>query len=285
MPAHHERQAIVRAACAALDGYERAVHIALTQLIGTANATELLNAHGIALNERKQRVIGHDPLARDVTALGAVLAPGGELARDAQLVTAARIDAFDLAERLVAIGAIVRLVSQRAQLVEHPVHAAQLAQTAHHLGIGDDQVLDVIDRVLDLFVGQRATRPVGQRLGLGQRDAAKRLHERAVGNLLAFAQKGGGHLRVKNRTRQHAHGMEHNLHILRAGVEDFDHALVGHKLGQRRQVVDHQRVDRDALGRGGNLNQTQARMERALAQKLGIDGNRVKLTGALAKVE
>ena len=40
-----------------------------------------------------------------------------------------------------------------------------------------------------------------------------------------------------------------------------------------------------ALGRGGNLNQTQARMERALAQKLGIDGNRVKLTGALAKVE
>jgi len=26
-------------------------------------------------------------------------------------------------------------------------------------------------------------------------------------------------------------------------------------------------------------------MERALAQKLGIDGNRVELTGALAKVE
>ena len=87
----------------------------------------------------------------------------------------------------MAIGAIVRLVSQRAQLVEYPVHAAQLAQTAHHLGIGDDQVLDVIDRVLNLLIGQRATRPVGQRLSLGQRDAAKRLHERAVGNLLALA--------------------------------------------------------------------------------------------------
>ena len=187
MSAHHERQAIVRAARAALDGHERTVHVALPQLVGTANATELLNADGIALNERKQRVVGHDPLARDVTALGAVLAPGGELARDTQLVTAARIDALDLAERLVAIGAIVRLVSQRAQLVEYPVHAAQLAQTAHHLGIGDDQVLDVIDRVLNLLIGQRATRPVGQRLSLGQRDAAKRLHERAVGNLLALA--------------------------------------------------------------------------------------------------
>ena len=161
----------------------------------------------------------------------------------------------------MAIGAIVRLVSQRAQLVEHPVHAAQLAQAAHHLGIGDDQILDVIDRVLNLLIGQRATRPVGQRLGLGQRDAAKRLHERAVGNLLTLAQKGGGHLRVKNRTRQHAYGMEHDLHILRAGI------------------------DRYTLGRGGNLNQTQTRMERALAQKLGIDGNRVELTGALAKVE
>ena len=155
----------------------------------------------------------------------------------------------------MAIGAIVRLVSQRAQLVEHPVHAAQLAQAAHHLGIGNDQILDVIDCVLNLLIGQRAARPIGQRLGLGQRDAAKRLHERAVGNLLAFAQKGGGHLRVKNRTRQHAYGMKHDLHILRAGVEDFGHALVGHKLGERRQVVDHQRIDRDALGRGGNLDQ------------------------------
>ena len=234
MPAHHERQAIVRAARAALDGHERTVHVALPQLIGTANATELLNAHGIALNERKQRVVGHDPLARDVTALGAILAPSGELARDAQLVTATRIDAFDLAERLVAIGAIVRLVSQRAQLVEHPVHTAQLAQTAHHLGIGDDQVLDVVDRILNLLIGQRAARPVSQRLGLGQRYAAERLNKRAIRNLLALAQKGGGHLRVKNRSWQHAHGMEHDLHILRARVEDLGHALVGHKLGQRR---------------------------------------------------
>ena len=79
--------------------------------------------------------------------------------------------------------------------------------------------------------------------------------------------------------------MEHNLHILRAGVKHLGHALIAHKLGERRQVVDHQGIDRYALGRGGNLNQTQTRMERALAQKLGIDGNRVELTGALAKVE
>ena len=234
MSAHHERQAIVRAARAALDGHERAVHVALPQLIGTADATELLNAHGIALDERQQRIVGHDPLARDVAPLGTVLAPGGELARDPQLVTAARIDAFDLAERLVAIGTVVRLVGQRTQLVEHPIHTAQLAQAAHHLGIGNDQILDVIDCVLDLLIGQRAARPVGQRLGLGQRNAAKCLHERAVGNLLALAQKGGGDLRVKNRTRQRAHGVEHDLHILRAGVEDLSHTLVGHKLGQRR---------------------------------------------------
>ena len=79
--------------------------------------------------------------------------------------------------------------------------------------------------------------------------------------------------------------MEHNLHVLRAGVEHLGHALVGHELGERRQVVDHQGVDCDALGRGGNLNQAQTRMERALAQKFGIDGNRVELAGALAKVE
>ena len=68
-------------------------------------------------------------------------------------------------------------------------------------------------------------------------------------------------------------------------MEYLDHALVGHKLGKRREVVDHQRIDRDTLGGGGNLDQAQARVKRALAQKLGIDGNRVELTGALAKVE
>ena len=285
MPAHHERQTIVWAARAAFDGHERAVHVALPQLVGTADTAELLDTHGIALDERKQRIVGHDPLARDVAALGTVLAPGGKLARDAQLMAAARVDALDLTECLVTVGAIVRLVGQRAQLVEHPVHAAQLTQTAHHLSIGDDQVLNVIDRIFNLFIGQRAARPIGQRLSLGQRDAAKRLHERAVGNLLALTQKGGGHLRIKNGTRQHAHSMEHDLHILRAGVEHLGYALIGHKLGERRQVVDHQGVDRDALGRSGNLNQAQTRMERALAQKLGIDGNRVELAGALAKVE
>ena len=234
MSAHHERQAIVRAARATLDGHERAVHIALPQLIGAADAAELLNAHRIALDERQQRIVGHDPLARDVAALGAVLAPGGKLARNAQLMAATRVDALDLAECLMPVGAVVRLVCQRAQLVEHPVHAAQLAQAAHHLGIGDDQILDVIDRVLNLLIAQRAARPIGQRLGLGQRYAAERLNERAVGNLLALAQKGGGDLCVKNRSRQRAHGVEHDLHILRAGVEDLDHALVGHKLGQRR---------------------------------------------------
>ena len=68
-------------------------------------------------------------------------------------------------------------------------------------------------------------------------------------------------------------------------MEHLGHALVGHEFGQGRQVVDHQRINRDALGRSGNLDQAQARMERALAQKLGIDGNRVKLMGALTKVE
>ena len=138
MPAHHERQAIVRTACAALDGHQRAIHVALPQLVGTADATELLDTHGTALNQGQQRIVGHDPLARDVATLGAVLAPSGKLARNAQLMAATRVDAFDLAECLMAVGAVVRLVGQRTQLVEHPVHAAQLTQAAHHLGIGDD---------------------------------------------------------------------------------------------------------------------------------------------------
>ena len=200
-------------------------------------------------------------------------------------MAAAGVDALDLTECLVTVGAIVRLVGQRAQLVEHPVHATELTQAAHHLGIGNNQVLDVIDRILDLLIAQRAARPIGQRLGLGQRYAAERLNERSIRNLLALAQKGRGDLRVENRSRQRSHGMEHNLHVLGAGMEYLDHALVGHKLGKRRQVVNHQWIDRDTLGRGGNLDQAQTRMERALAQKLGVDSNRVELAGALAKID
>ena len=74
---------------------------------------------------------------------------------------------------------------------------------------------------------------------------------------------------------------------LSRGLSDADTCAAIGKMQKRTaaSVMREIRGDRDALGRGGNLNQAQARMERALVQNLGIDGNRVELTGALAKVE
>ncbi len=109
------------------------------------------------------------------------------------------------------------------------------------------------------------------------------MNQTVVGNLHALAQKGSGNLRIKDRSRQHAQRVVEHFHILRAGMKHLERVLVGHKLCERRQVFDCKRIDNHALLGRCSLNQTQARVIRALAQKLGINRHGIECSSALTK--
>ena len=94
-----------------------------------------------------------------------------------------------------------------------------------------------------------------------------------IGALRALAQKSRGHLRVEDRRGAHAERMDQHLHVLRAGMEHLERIDVGHELGQGRKVVDGQRIDDHALVGRRHLHQAEFGVVRALAQKLGIDGD------------
>ena len=103
---------------------------------------------------------------------------------------------------------------------------------------------------------------------------ADRVRELAVGDLFAVAADHRRDLGVEQRRRQDAGELPEDLEVLPGGVEHLDHVLVGHQLQQRLEVEPlGERVDRQRLVVGGELDDAEDRPERRLAQEFGVDGH------------
>ena len=132
---------------------------------------------------------------------------------------------------------------------------------------------DVAQRVVDLRLGQRPARPVGEARALVDVGAGQLRDQRVVGDLLAEAAHHGRDLRVEERPRQLAQMVE-DLEILPGGVHHLEHALVGHHREQRPEIEARcQRVDRDRLLLARDLDQAELGEVGAVAHELGVDGD------------
>ena len=105
-------------------------------------------------------------------------------------------------------------LGERARLVHHPGGTARLGKA-----LGDDvehadEVAHVVNRVVYLLGREGTGAPIGERLALGERHAAERVHERVIGALLPLTQKRGRHLGVEDRRGQRAQHVVEHLHIL-----------------------------------------------------------------------
>ena len=145
-------------------------------------------------------------------------------------------------------------IGQRLHLVDDPRQTSLFHEARTDDSVGIDEIAHVVDGVLELAFGERAARPVGQRLAFRQSDATERVDKPVVRNLRALPQKRSGNLGVEYGGRQHAQAVEQDLHVLRAGMKHLEHARVGHELGERREVLDGKRVDDRALIRGRHLD-------------------------------
>ena len=145
------------------------------------------------------------------------------------------------------------------------------------------QMGHVADRVLDLRLGQRTARPVGEPRRLVDRDMADRVRKLAVGDLLAIAADHRRDLGVEQRRRQDAGELPEDFEVLAGGVEHLDHVLVGHQLQQRLEVEPWgERVDRHRFVVGGELDDAKDRPERRLAQEFGVDRHEWRARQTLA---
>ena len=124
-------------------------------------------------------------------------------------------------------------VAERLHLGQDPREAVLLDQLLHHAVVDAREVSDVVLSVAQLLGVERAARPVGERLGLGQADAAVGLHERGVAHLLAETEKGGGQLRVEDGRAEDPHAVGQDLEVLSARVEDLGDGGVLEQRGER----------------------------------------------------
>ena len=97
----------------------------------------------------------------------------------------------------------VRIDDRRAAatVARAPRRATQASQAVERLDQAiaqRQQVAHIVERVLDLLVGQRSPRPVGARLRLGQLDFEQPAHQFAVTDLCRQARQRSGHLRVEH---------------------------------------------------------------------------------------
>src|SRR5258708_6932482 len=142
-------------------------------------------------------VLEHAP-ARHVALLRLALAPSGDLDEHGKLLGLAypRLQAFPGMLRLEAIGG---RRGEHLHFLAHPIGACALFQISGELEIDIAQVCDVGDRIDEMRLAERPTRPSGEAMRFVQGVSGDALHELRVRDRIAIAQRHVGDLTVDDR--------------------------------------------------------------------------------------
>ena len=95
-----------------------------------------------------------------------------------------------------------------------------------------------------------------------------------VADLVAHATQGGGNLSVEQWRGKNAKALVKNFKILSGGMDYLDSLRVAEQRGQRLQVMNGDGVDAGMCAGMGQLHQAKLWAVGALAQELGVDGQR-----------
>ena len=247
---------------------------ALPHLVAdAADVAKLLGGLGHPTRDLDDALVTDDPALGHVALDGLILSPRGDLARHCELPAVERGDPLDLAPLLfrhdLVGGGIGEAFEVGGQPLGPPAVGKLSGETPIHLG----QVAHVVERVLDLRVGQRALGPIGVRVALVELDAEHLLDERTVADLLRKARQRRSDLRVEDGRGSQSTDPIEDLQVLASRVKHLGHRRVAQQVAQRREVVYRKRVDDGRHVIGPQLDQAQAREVGALAHELGVDAH------------
>src|SRR3990170_6175294 len=136
------------------------------------------------------------------------------------------------------------------------------------------KVPHVLERVVDLRLGQSPRGPVGQRLELVELHPGYFADEAGVGDLIPLTDESGGDLGVEHVAWNGASFLIEHGKILLAGVHDLLHLGSGDELEERLEGGERLRVDHRLEIPGRDLHDTELDKERPLAHELGVESER-----------
>ena len=156
---------------------------------------------------------------------------------------------------------------------------------------GLEQVQDVLARVVELLVAQRARVPAREARALAQAHVEQVVQQRLVADLRAQAREPGGELRVEDVRDLGAPDAAQQRDVLAAGVHARSRprgSASTSASGEQSRLSSSGSSTSTRLGPpvavgDGDLDQAQQRAVAALAHELGVDRERAGLTGALGE--
>jgi hypothetical protein len=154
-------------------------------------------------------------------------------------------------------------------LLNGPLQATEFFQPGGH-GVPQGNQVDDVARGIGLLLRcDGALQPVGQAVGLGQRDP-QHLVDQSGQRWRGHAEKAGRHLRVVDDGWSDATGGFENIEILVRRVTDRD-AGTAEDLGQRPRI-NGQGIDQGHPVGPAQLNQGQLGVKGLLGVELGVEG-------------
>src|SRR6185312_11576600 len=188
-----------------------------TRRVDAAYLLEAAQVRRLTLGKLDERRIGEHRTDRTVLGDRGALAPGGELAGHSP---GARIELIDARQPFPSSFGIA-LVGRRLQppaLLDRPAEPAAAAKATLDL-VGElEQVSDVLGRVAELFVGQRAGVPPRVAGRLVDAAPENRAEQVRVAGLCAAAGKARCDLRVEDVVELGAPRTPQDRHVLASGV-------------------------------------------------------------------
>ena len=167
-----------------------------------------------------------------------------------------------------------RDVAKLGRFLVHPAAAAGGLQPLFECGCERRQVTHVVGGVGELLRRQRAARPVGARMTLGEFHAEQLPHEFRVADLRRKAEQRGGLLGVEHRGERAAGQRQQRLDVLPRCVQQLDPLRIRQWRDQRAAILDRKHIDHAEVARYCGLDQAQPREIGALADELGVERER-----------
>ena len=129
--------------------------------------------------------------------------------------------------------------------------------------------MNVGSGVVQGFLGQRATGPVGAGHALVDFDAQSRLDQTGVAHLVADAEQGGGDLGIEQGFEAGAGELDENFVVLVGRVHDLDRVAALQALPQWREV-QFQCIKQPVVAAITHLHETELGAIGALALEFGV---------------
>ncbi len=150
----------------------------------------------------------------DIATLRLLLAPGCDFPQHSQLAAPKASSSLDPTPEILHVGLRSNPGGESSQFLLHPGGSAGRLEFRPQPVAHREQVSDVVERVVDLFLTERPAGPVGIGLGAAQGIARQACNEAAVANAVAVAEERGGDLGVEMSSRQSSRLLNDDLQIL-----------------------------------------------------------------------